>query len=169
MVDSVMGWCQMPRGQNFTSEHQKMARSHVKTESLQASGRAGYKALCKKGKQHLAGQKAAQWRLKNPTCLERMVIECLDALPIRYEREVEIGGFYADFLIEKLVIEVNGAQWHEKEELRTGQKEHDGRKYQTFTKLGYTILVLPECDIKSGEAKVKIQNLLKSRANELDF
>lgn len=159
----------MAKNPRLTSEFQKMARSHVKRESLVASGKAGYKALVAKGKGKLASQKAAEWRRVNPSSLEQIVIVWLDELHINYQREVSIDDFYADFVIDRLVIEVNGAQWHELEELRQGQKERDKGKYQAFTRLGYTVLALPECDIKSGEARVKIQNILKDNANELDF
>lgn len=159
----------MAKNPRLTSEFQKMARSHVKRESLVSSGKAGYQALVKKGKGKLASQKAAEWRQANPSSLEQIVIAWLDELHINYQREIEIDGFYADFVIDRLVIEVNGQQWHELEQLRQGQKERDKGKYQAFTRLGYTVLVLPECDIKSGIAKVKIQNILKDNANELDF
>lgn len=149
-------------------DFQKLMRSRVKRESLQASGRKGYEALCAKGKGHIASQKAAQWRQVNPSNLERVVITWLDELKVNYQREVEIGGFYADFVINTLVIEVNGQQWHELEQLRQGQKERDKGKYQAFTRLGYTVLVLPECDIKSGKSRELLQNTLKG-GDALDF
>ena len=151
----------MPRGQNLTREHQQNAQAARSSQSLSEAGKAGYRALVKKGKSHIAGQKAAEWRLDHPSCLEKVVIDWLDDLGINYEREKQIGKFYADFVIDMLAIEVNGAQWHELEQLRQGQKEREKGKYQTFSKLGYTILVLPECDIKSGEARIKIKNILQ--------
>lgn len=142
----------MPRGQHLTPEFQRMARSHVKRESLVKAGKAGYAATCKAGKQHIASRKAADWRQEHPTSLEKIVIGWLDELEVRYQREVEIDGFYADFVTGNYVIEVNGAQWHELEELRPGQKQRDKRKYQTLAEAGYTIIVLPESEIKSGGA-----------------
>ena len=86
-------------------------------------------------------------------------MEWLDELGIVYDREVSIDRYYADFVIDKLAIEVNGAQWHEKEDLRQGQKNRDQSKYRTIISLGYTILILPESDIKSKESQVKLQKL----------
>lgn len=156
----------MPRGSHLTREFQQMARSHVKPESLSKSGKAGYDALCNKGKAKLAGRKAAEWRLAHPTSLEQVVIGWLDEFKVSYRREVEIDCFFADFVIGKLVVEVNGAQWHEREELRQGQRQRDKRKYQTFSELGYTVLILPESEIKNGQAKITLKNILPE---ELDF
>lgn len=138
-----------------------MWRNHSKEHQSKA-GKAGYQALVAKGKEGLASKKAAEYRLKNPTELERRVIEWLTELGVSFKREVSIGKFYADFLIGKLVVEVNGRQWHELEDLRQGQKERDRGKYRTFGGLGYTVLVLPESDIVSGEAKQKLERLLKN-------
>lgn len=55
-------------------EFQKKMRAKVKRESLQASGRKGYESLCAKGKSHIAGKKAAEWRQANPSNLEKIVI-----------------------------------------------------------------------------------------------
>lgn len=148
------------------SEFQRTQRAKVKSESLSASGKAGYQALVKKGKGKLASRKAAEWRLAHPSNLEQTVIDWLDELKISYRREVEINGFYADFVCRNFAIEVMGAQWHEKYELRPEQKERDSKKYQALTKAGYTVIILPERDIKSGEAKETLTRLI---GDDLDF
>lgn len=136
---------------NHSSEHQSIA------------GKAGYQALVAKGKEGLASKKAAQYRLENPTDLEKQVIKWLDEFKVNYQREVKIDKFYADFIIGTLVIEVNGKQWHELEDLRSGQKERDKGKYQKFSELGYTILVLPESKIIDGSALVELRGILNER------
>lgn len=136
-----------------------MWRNHSKEHQSKA-GKAGYASLVAKGKEGLASKKAAEYRLKNPTELERQVIKWLTELDIPFKREVSIGKFYADFLIGKLVVEVNGRQWHKLEDLRQGQKERDKGKYRAFSELGYTVMVLPESDIVSGEAKNILEKLL---------
>lgn len=143
----------------FTSESAKAARAKVSSESSSKNGKKGYQALVKQGKEKLAGRKAAEWRMNHPSNLERMVIGWLDEMKINYRREVSIDRYYADFVIDNLVIEVNGAQWHEKEELREGQKNRDQNKYRTFISLGYTVIIFPENEIKSGTAKEKLQKL----------
>lgn len=97
--------------------------------------------------------------MNHPSCLEKEVMGWLDELKVQYQREVSIDKYYADFVIDNLVIEVNEAQWHEKEDLRQGQKNRDQNKYRTFIGLSYTVIILPEASIKSGEAKEKIQKL----------
>lgn len=141
-----------------------MWRNHSKEHQSKA-GKAGYASLVAKGKEGLASKKAAEYRLLNPTNLECKVIEWLTELDIPFKREVSIDKFYADFVIGKLVIEVNGRQWHELEDLRQGQKERDKGKYRTFSELGYTILVLPESDIVSGGAKQTLEMLLRKVQN----
>lgn len=138
-----------------------MWRNHS-LEHQSKAGKAGYQALVAKGKEGLASKKAAEYRLKNPTELERQVIEWLTDLGVPFKREVSIDKFYADFVIGKLVVEVNGRQWHELEDLRQGQKERDKGKYRTFSELGYTVLVLPESDIVSGEARQTLDRLLRN-------
>lgn len=153
---------------HFTSEFQKMARSKVKRESLQASGRKGYEALLAKRGKMFAARKAADWRRSNPSGLEQIVIEWIVNLIPEFNpadktyHEVEIGEFFADFVIGKLVIEVNGKQWHESLELRPDQANRDKGKYQEFTRKGYTILVLPESKIKSGEAMRELEAILRT-------
>ncbi len=148
------------RAKAFTPEFQREARSHVKTESLQASGKAGYAALVAKKGRLYAGRKAADYRRSNPSDLERIVIGWLDEIIGLYSREMEIDEFFVDFAYRNFCIEVHGSQWHEKLELRQDQPLRDKRKYKTLTSLGYTVVILPEKDIRSGEAKWTLIKLL---------
>lgn len=143
----------------FTSESAKAARAKVSSKSCAENGAKGYAALVAQGKEKLAAQKAAEWRLAHPTSLEVQVKEWLDELFVSYEREVNIDRYYVDFLVGKLAIEVNGAQWHEKEDLRAGQKDRDQSKYRTLISLGYTVLILPESEIKNKSAREKLEKL----------
>lgn len=136
----------------LNSEFQRTQRAKVKRSSLVASGKLGYAATCKAGKQHIASKKAAEWRREHPTCLERWLISHFMLLEVPFAREVECSGFFIDFEVRNYAIEANGAQWHEKEELRPGQKQRDKRKYQTLADNGYTVIVLPESEIRTGGA-----------------
>lgn len=158
------------RAKAFTSDYQKQTRSHVKTESLINSGKAGYAALEKKKGKMFAARKAADYRRSHPSGLEQIVGEWLNNLiGNHYSREAEVeGGFFVDFLYRNYAIEVHGAQWHEKCELRQDQPDRDKRKYATLTDLGYTVVILPEKDVKSGEARKTLENLLRDY-QQLDF
>lgn len=141
-------------------EFQQAQRAKVKPESLSTSGKAGYAALVKKGKEHVASKKAAEWRREHPSGLERRVITWLRLLEVPFSREVECGKFWVDFKVQNYAIEVNGEQWHEKCELRPEQKERDKGKYQFLGKAGLTVVILPERDIKSGKAWITLYKLL---------
>lgn len=152
------------RAKAFTREFQVEARSHVKVESLQASGKAGYAALVARKGRLFAGRKAADYRREHPSDLERIVIGWLDEIiGTVYSREYEVDEFFIDFAYSNLCIEVHGSQWHEKLELRTDQPARDKRKYKTLTSLGYTVVILPEKDVRSGEAKKTLIKLLGER------
>jgi very-short-patch-repair endonuclease len=146
----------------FTSESAKSARAKVSSKSSSENGKKGYQALVSKGKEKLAAQKAAEWRLNHPSNLEKIVAGWLNELNIQYKREVNIDRYYVDFLVDNLAIEVNGAQWHEKEELRPGQKNRDQSKYRTLIGLGYTVLILPKVTLSLASLKKNYKNYSKS-------
>ncbi len=158
------------RAKAFTHEFQVEARSHVKHDSLVESGKAGYAALVARKGRLYAGRKAADYRREHPSDLERIVIGWLDEIIGTnklgnglYSREMEIDEFFIDFAYRNFCIEVHGSQWHEKLELRQDQPMRDKRKYKTLTSLGYTVVILPESEVRSGEAKQTLIKLLGER------
>lgn len=106
------------RATQFDSEFQQNARSHVKRESLQRAGRAGYAQVGGEVWRCEQSEKARQWRLAHPSEPERWVIEILMehlSLTVSYDREYVIEGDEraVDFAMpdERCVIEVVGHQY----------------------------------------------------------
>jgi len=82
-----------------------------------------------------------------PTRLEQSVARVLDSLGISYQVQVPIDRYTVDFLVpsRNLVIECDGHRWHSSDQARA----KDRRRDQLLTSLGYSILRLPERDIKA--------------------
>lgn len=79
------------RATQFDSEYQARARSHVKRESLQKSGRAGYDKVGGVIWWAEQTEKARLWRLEHPSAHERVVMDALLqmlALDVHWDREV---------------------------------------------------------------------------------
>lgn len=146
------------RAKQFTSEYQKQTRSQLPREVCIKGGKTAYQKLVTKYGSEYAQDKAAKWRLTHPSSLEVKVEKWLRG--IEHEREVKIKEsnifYYVDFLIGKIVVEVNGEWVHV---LRTDKDNH---KYKTLASWGYTVIVLPERDIESGKAKNIIDKLFRS-------
>jgi len=110
----------LKRAQAFTSEYQRAARAKVRHESNVANGRKGGIAYVKKyGYRKLVDQ-ARQYRLNNPSELERIVEDTLQLIGATdYERE---GWLFLDtdacntgdfvFRSRKCVVYADGAAWH---------------------------------------------------------
>lgn len=79
-------------------------------------GKLGFKATAKKFGRDFASQKAREKRLSQPSSLEAMAIDALEDLGLRYEREVECGPYYIDFVVSfkgrEYALEVEGAYVH---------------------------------------------------------
>lgn len=139
------------RAQAFTSDYQKETRAQLPIEVCQANGRAAYQRMVERHGKAYAQDKAAEWRIEHPSSLETKVIEWLNF--VGYEREVKIefpDGFYCyvDFLFPgNLVIEVNGKWVHEQ------RPDRDTAKYQHLADAGYTLVIIPEADVRSGKGK----------------
>lgn len=83
----------------------------------------------------------------NPSSLEVVVRQVLDALGVVYEPSVQIGPYVADMLVphSRLVIECDGDYWHS----RPGALERDMRKDKYLEANGYRVLRLGERVIKA--------------------
>jgi len=145
------------RAKQFTRESQQHARSFLPREICAKGGKTAYKMLVDKYGVEYAMDKAAEWRLEHPSNLERIIIDWLSG--IDYEREVKfnIDGkiYYVDFLIGSYIIEANGNFVH------SMKRENDNQKYRNLTLRGYTVIILPESDILSGEAKLLVERIIK--------
>lgn len=77
--------------------------------------------------------------------MEKRFREGLEERGIVYKKQVQFGRFVIDFLIGKLVIEVDGDYWHNK----PGIKERDLRKDTFLKSKGYAVLRFTETQIKT--------------------
>ncbi len=73
-----------------------------------------------------------------PSWPERLAMSELKKLGIAYQREVKIGRWFADFVVGKLVIEVDGQQHLKPERLAV-----DRQKDEYFKSLGYSVARFP--------------------------
>lgn len=125
-------------------------------------GKKGYAATKAKYGEFYALRHWREWRIENPTCLERRVARWLDELGVPYEREYWFdtgsGIFLLDFLVNaSLVIEVNGTYWHE----LPGAAARDERKAEALRYAEFELLTLTEDAVTSGDGYALIQAALK--------
>ena len=96
---------------HFTPEFQRWARGHVSSESCRINGPKGFKATLQKHGPDVAFNGARQWRLKNPSSNERLMIGILSRLGIAYEREYRLADsqYTVDFYLPstKQAVEVD--------------------------------------------------------------
>lgn len=99
-------------------------------------------------------------RYRERTSIEVIVASLLTSLGVEYEEQKRIGRYSVDFYIpgKNLVIECDGSYWHS--ERKPGAKEKDARKDAYLTSCGYSILRLPEVEIKNGDSLSLLSTLL---------
>lgn len=146
------------RGANFRdSAFQREMRSRVSSESCSANGKKGFLATAAKYGRDFAVRMAAAWRRsRKPTNLEAKVEAWLYEFQLRYERDVPVGGYFADFLLSDLdlIVEVDGHTWHTNHPLHGEDRmSRDRRKDRFLKRHGYCVLRLSEADIWNGNAK----------------
>lgn len=85
---------------------------------------------------------------------ERIVHALLDLLDVKYLVGHRIGRYVADIFIpdKSLVVECDGLYWH----TLPGRAEKDVRRDAYMRALGYSILRLPEQDIKKGQVESRL-------------
>lgn len=142
------------RAAQFTPEFQAAARAHVKHESLVASGRKGYAAAVRNHGPQFAADKLAEYRRKNPTSLERILIAWLDDLGVRYWREYAVDGCYFDFYLPAftLLIEVDGDAFHGQTVHGEDRVSRDAWKNHAAAWAGYQLLRFSENTLTTGDA-----------------
>ena len=117
-------------GSYANGRHRRMTEDEAQTLS-----RAGNMASCRKIR---------------ASRLEKAIWAVLDVLHVSYQTAVAFGPYVVDIYIPKrrLIIECDGAYWHS----RAGAMEHDARRDAFMRNVGFTVLRLPELEIKSGRA-----------------
>lgn len=139
----------MPKPKHFTSEFQRWARAHVKRESLQRAGRAGFKAAGGKLGWEKVNEKARQWRLDHPSGPEKQVMAILDAHGENYTREFPFGNRSIDFAWpEKMFgLEINGHQYKKSFGEDHSREETQAFKLRELTAAGWKIVVIHNDEI----------------------
>ena len=153
------------RGAHFRDpEFQREMRSRVSSESCSANGKKGFLATAAKYGRDFAVRMAAAWRRsRNPTNLEGRVEAWLDEFEVPYERDAQIGAYFADYLLRdlNLVVEVDGHTWHTNHPLHGQDREaHDKRKNRVLRRHGYRVLRLDEASIRNGSAKEELDRAI---------
>jgi len=100
------------------------------------------------------------WTAKHfphPSSLEVTIADLLTTLGIPFEHNKPVGSFLCDFVLEqyRLVIECDGVYWHN----RPFQIVQDRRKNNYLIKCGYSVLRLPEDDIRHNLAACRTRIL----------
>lgn len=127
-----------------------------------AAGRLGFEASMQKyGKDFVINRflGAREYRIQNPSQLERQVAQALDNAKVRYEREVlfttpddRIMTAF-DFLIEGwLYVEVDGEYIHSKPDV----KKRTEFVRAELTQAGHSLLVLTEREVAGGKVMNRI-------------
>jgi very-short-patch-repair endonuclease len=153
----------LKRAEAFTSDYQRMARSHVSHKANVANGRKGGTAYIQKhGKRRLVEQ-ARRFRLAHPSDLEQIVERTLMAIGATdYEREAYIfprsrsHHNTGDFVFRKRrrIVYADGAAWHNGKGLHPSLAECTGRamrdeKLDSYLRdRGWKVLRLPEQEIR---------------------
>ena len=136
------------RAEAFTPEYQRMARSHVKRESLQASGHKGFIATGGKIGWKRANRKAADWRIAHPSEPERWALSVLESAGLNhFVREHEpfksncktVDIAWPD---EKVCIEVNGHQSKPSFGETTPRVDKQAIKIRGLRRAGWKVLVV---------------------------
>jgi very-short-patch-repair endonuclease len=96
---------------HFTREHQQYARSKVSSESCSVNGAKGARVTIERYGVDALFKRWQAWKLANPSRPERLMIDLLTRLNIRFERERRIGDslYSMDFYLPdtRQAIEVN--------------------------------------------------------------
>lgn len=111
--------------------------------------RKGYAACVKKHGAAYAVTMVQQYRLSNPSSLEQRVMQALNLLSVKVEREVLVVDgdrhYLVDFVLDgKLAIEVNGG-------CHVLHVQRDLLKANAVRRAGYRLLILTESDMRDLE------------------
>lgn len=147
------------------------ARRRLKTEMLRYTGRqrlihrerwtrtAPEKRVQSTAAWIVAGQKAArEKRLLQPTRGERALMRVFDLLPFPYEREFQIGPYFADFYLptRKWIVECDGFS-HRNPEAQAADHKRDA----FIRTAGYTVVRLEEKELLYDPARTVFKTIFE--------
>jgi hypothetical protein len=138
----------------FTSETARAARRKVSSASCARNGAKGARATIAKHGFDFFFERWRAWKLQKPSGPERQMIDILDALEARYERDWRIGESYftLDFYLPDLGrgVEVHG-RIHKTLEVDRRAK-NDARKRALLKDLGIEALWINDQDLEDADA-----------------
>lgn len=82
---------------------------------------------------------------------EKLVFNTLSEAKINFQYNPRICGYYPDFLVEKMIIEVDGERWH--------NAERDSKRDAVLREAGYTIVRYPAKQIIK-DCKIVLTNFI---------
>jgi very-short-patch-repair endonuclease len=131
----------------LAASHEEQTRRKCQLSLAAASRWANPAARIEQGRRLLEIRARTNGR-KRRTRIETIVQAMLDTLGIDYVCQHPIGPYSIDFFVQSraLAIECDGAYWHTK----PGAVEKDRKRDAYLVERGYSVLRLPEGDIKSG-------------------
>lgn len=94
----------------------------------------------------------------SPNGLERAMMEILDKLHVKYEFQKVVRNFVPDFVLDSLIIEVDGVYWHrDRGRLR--------KRNRALRRLGYRVVHFTERDVHHDPEHVagKVRELLEGK------
>ncbi len=105
------------------------------------------------------------------TIPEKITEGLLLKLNIKYEKKINIGYYNCDFVVNNIIIEVQGDYWHGNpniynnyDKIQQKNINRDKRKLTYLTLKKYDVLFLWEHDLKHNI--IECENLIKSKINE---
>jgi very-short-patch-repair endonuclease len=107
---------------------------------------------------------AAACRLAKPSSIERIIRSLLERLEIIYLPEHRIGPYIVDIFIpdKRLVVECDGEYWHS----MPGAKERDAKRDSYMVSRGFTVLRLPEKEIRNRQSEGPLLLAVGIKPNE---
>ena len=115
-------------------------------------GRRGWRALVRKEGLAAAHDKVREWQIANPTELERLAMDALDALGANYEREVVLSDgerfCSLDFRVGDVALEVDGDAAHGS--LTPQEARLRAAKAALCEAAGLRLVRLPEAVVRNG-------------------
>lgn len=119
--------------------------------SNRVKGAKGFQAVALKYGEDFAYNLLREHRLTKPSSCEQFVMNVLDKNHIKYSREFPIktedGIVFYDFAFDNILIEVDGAYWHQKSE----RVERDAYKDALAAAHGFIIVRIKEAQLKDAE------------------
>jgi very-short-patch-repair endonuclease len=151
------------RAQSLTSEHQRAARAKVKRESLITAGARGAAVTLERYGAEFRAECLAEHRRLHPSNLELIVLRWLVELRAPFKRDAPIDGgrFYADFIVGKTALEVDGRHWHTNNEHHGEDREaRDHEKDKALRAAGYSVVRLDEKDVLDGSSRAAVEDIV---------